>query len=76
MEHATTEHQEVKDATAKVLQAESLEGAIEVIMRRTLIDEERRDMHAKVLACGMELTRLSRRIEARRAEVTASVQEG
>jgi hemerythrin superfamily protein len=77
VEHAQKEHQEVKDLIAKVPQAESLEGAMEVIMRRTMhhVDEERRGMFAKARACGMELATLGRRIETRRAEVTAAVQE-
>ena len=77
VEHARSEHQQVKALIAKVPQAENLDGAVEVIMRRTLehVEEERRDIFAKAKACGMELATLGRRIETRRAEVATSVQE-
>ena len=77
VEHARSEHQQLKELIAKVPQAESLEGALEVIMRRTLhhVEEERRDIFAKAKACGMELATLGRRIETRRAEVAAAVQD-
>ena len=75
--HARQEHQELKELIAKVPQAESLDGAIEVIMRRTLehVEEERRDIFAKAKASGMELATVGRRIETRRAEVAQTVQE-
>ena len=77
VEHARSEHQQLKELIAKVPQAETLEGAMEVIMRRTLqhVEEERRDIFAKAKACGMELATLGRRIETRRAEVAAAVQD-
>lgn len=77
VEPAQKEHQEVKDLIAKVPQAESLEGAMEVLMRHVMhhVEEERRGMFAKAKASGMELATVGRRIETRRAEVTASVQK-
>ena len=77
VDHATQEHQVVKDLIAKVPQAESLEGTMEVLMRHVMhhVEEERRGMFAKAKASGMELATVGRRIETRRAEVTASVQE-
>ena len=77
VEHARSEHQQLKELIAKVPQAESLDGAVEVIMRRTMehVEEERRDIFAKAKSCGMELATLGRRIETRRAEVAAAVQD-
>jgi hemerythrin superfamily protein len=77
VEQARSEHQQVKELIAKVPQAENLEGAVEVIMRRTLehVEEERRDIFAKAKASGMELATLGRRIETRRAEVATMVQD-
>ena len=77
VEHAQVEHQRVKELIAKVPEAENLEGAVAVIMRHVLehVEEERRDIFAKAKACGMELATLGRRIETRRAEVAAAVQD-
>lgn len=77
VEHARSEHQKVKELIAKVPQAQNLEGAVETIMRLTLehVEEERRDIFAKARSSGMELATLGRRIETRRAEVAAAVQQ-
>ena len=76
VEHARVEHQQLKELIAKVPDVENLEGAMEVIMRRTLehVEEERRDIFAKAKEKGMELATLGRRIETRRAEVASAVQ--
>ena len=76
VEHANKEHGELKELIAKVPQAENLEGAMEVIMRRTMhhVDEERREMFAKARASGMELATVGGRIQTRRDEVMAAVQ--
>lgn len=77
IEHARVEHQQLKELIAKVPDVENLEGAMEVIMRRTLehVEEERRDIFAKAKEKGMELATLGRRIETRRAEVASAVQD-
>jgi len=77
VDHARSEHQNVKELIAKVLSAENVDGAMAAIMRHTLehVEEERRDIFAKARACGMELATLARRMETRRAEVAANVQE-
>lgn len=77
VEHAQKEHDEVKELIAKVLTAENVDGAIEAIWRHTQhhIEEERRGMFAKAKASGMELATLGGRIQTRRAEVAATVQE-
>lgn len=77
VEHARQEHQQVKELISKVPQAENLVGAMEVLMRHVTehVEEERRDMFAKAKASGMELATVGRRIETRRAEVAAAVQD-
>jgi hemerythrin superfamily protein len=77
VEHARAEHQQVKELIARVPQAGNLEGAMEAIWRHTLqhIEEERRDIFTKAKSCGMELATLGGRIQNRRAEVAAAVQE-
>jgi hemerythrin superfamily protein len=77
VEHAEKEHAEVKELIAKVLSAENLQGAVEAIRQHVMhhIEEERRGMFAKARASGMELATLGGRIQTRRAEVAASVQE-
>jgi hypothetical protein len=39
------------------------------------VEEERSDMFAKAKSCGMELATLGGRIQTRRAEVAAAVQD-
>lgn len=77
VERALKEHQHVKDLIARVPQAENLGGAMEAIWRHALehIEEERRDIFTKAKSCGMELATLGGRIQTRRAEVAATVQE-
>jgi hypothetical protein len=77
VEHAQVEHQQLRELIAKVPDAENLDGAVEVIVRRTLehVDEERREIFAKARASGMELATLGGRIQTRRAEVATNVQE-
>ena len=77
VEHARKEHQHVKELIANVPSAENLDGAIEALRRNVLehVEEERRDMFAKAKSCGMELATLGGRIQSRRAEVAATVQE-
>ena len=77
VEHALKEHQHVKELIANVPSAENLDGAIESLRRHVLehVEEERRDMFAKAKSCGMELATLGGRIQTRRAEVAATVQE-
>lgn len=77
VEHALKEHQQVKDLIARVPSAENLDGAMEAIRQHVQhhVEEERRGMFAKARACGMELATLGGRIQTRRAEVAAAVQE-
>jgi len=77
IEHARAEHQKVKELIAKVLAAENVDGTMAVIMRHVMehVEEERRDIFAKARASGMELATLGGRIQTRRAEVAAVVQE-
>lgn len=77
VEHALKEHGRLKELIAKVPGAENVDGAVEAVCRTAMehIEEERRDMFAKARACGMELATLGGRIQARRAEVAAAVQE-
>ena len=77
VEHATKEHDEVKELIARVPEAENLDGAVEALRQHVQhhVDEERRGMFVKARASGMELATLGGRIEARRAEVAAAVQE-
>jgi len=77
VEHALKEHQQVKDLIARVPTAANLDGAMEAIRQNVMhhVDEERRGMFAKARACGMELATLGGRIQTRRAEVAAAVQE-
>jgi hypothetical protein len=67
----------VKELIANVPSAENLDGAIETLRRHVLehVEEERRGMFAKAKSCGMELATLGGRIQTRRAEVAAAVQE-
>ena len=77
VEHALKEHQEVKDLIAKVPDADNLDGAMEAIRQHVQhhVDDERKGMFPKAKACGMELATLGGRIQSRRAEVAAAVQE-
>lgn len=77
VEHAVKEHAHVKDLIARVPVAENLDGAMEAIRQHVLhhIEEERRGMFVKAKSCGMELATLGGKIEVRRAEVFAAVQE-
>lgn len=77
IEHARAEHQKVKELIAKVLAAENVDGTMAAIMRHVMehVEEERRDIFAKARASGMELATLGGRIQTRRAEVAAVVQE-
>lgn len=77
VEHARVEHQQLKELIAKVPDAENLEGAVAVIMRLTLehVEEERRGIFAKAKASGMELATVGARIQTRRGEVAAAVQD-
>ena len=77
IDRARAAHQHVKELIARVPEAENLEGAVEAIWRHALehIEEERRDIFTKAKSCGMELATLGGRIQSRRAEVAATVQE-
>ncbi len=77
VERARKEHQHLEELIARVLNAENLEGAMEAVSRHALehIEAERRDIFAKARASGMELATLGGRIQSRRAEVAAHVQE-
>lgn len=77
VERARREHQRVKELIANVPSAENLDGALETLRRHVLehVEEERRDMFAKSKSCGMELATLGGRIQSRRAEIAATVQE-
>jgi iron-sulfur cluster repair protein YtfE (RIC family) len=77
VERARKEHQRVKDLIARVPDAGNLDGAMEAIWRHAQehIEEERRDIFTKAKASGMELATLGGRIQTRRAEVAATVQE-
>jgi hypothetical protein len=77
VDHALQEHGRLKELIARVPDAANLDGAIDAVCRTAFehIEEERRDMFAKARACGMELATLGGRIQARRAEVAAAVQE-
>ena len=77
VEHSLKEHRQVKELIANVPSADNLDGAIEALRRHVLehVEEERRDMFAKARSCGMELATLGGRIQTRRAEVAATVQE-
>lgn len=77
IEHARAEHQKVKELIAKVLAAENVDGTLAAIMRHVMehVQEERRDIFARARASGMELATLGGRIQTRRAEVAAAVQE-
>jgi hemerythrin superfamily protein len=77
VEHALKEHQQVKDLIARVPEADNLDGTMEAIRRHVTehVEEERRDIFAKAKACGMELATLGGRIQTRRAEIAAAVQE-
>lgn len=77
LQHALKEHQELKDLIARVPTSENLDGTIEAIKQHTLhhVEEERRGMFAKAKASGMELATLGGRMQTRRAEVAAAVQE-
>ena len=77
VEHAIKEHAHVKELIARVPTAENLDGAVEAIRQHVMhhVEEERREMFAKARSCGMELATLGGRIQTRRAEVAAAVQE-
>jgi len=74
---ALAEHQKVKELIARVLEAENPEGAMAAVMKHVLehVEEERRDIFAKAKASGMELATVGGRIQTRRAEVAAAVQD-
>lgn len=77
VEHALKEHQEVKDLIARVPSSDNLDGTMEAIRQNVMhhVEEERRGMFAKARASGMELATVGRRMETRRAEVAAAVQD-
>jgi hemerythrin superfamily protein len=77
VERALKEHQHVKDLIARVPTAENLDGAMETIRRHVMehVEEERRDIFTKARSCGMELATVGGRIQSRRAEIAATVQE-
>ena len=77
VERSLKEHQQVKELIANVPSADNLDGAMEALRRNVVehVEEERRDMFTKAKSCGMELATLGGRIQTRRAEVAAAVQE-
>ena len=77
VERSLKEHQHVKELIANVPSADNLDGAMEALRRNVVehVEEERRDMFTKAKSCGMELATLGGRIQTRRAEVAATVQE-
>jgi hemerythrin superfamily protein len=77
VERALKEHQHVKDLIARVPTADNLEGAMEAIRRHVMehVEEERRDIFTKAKSCGMELATLGGRIQSRRADIAATLQE-
>ncbi|HEY8048585.1 MAG TPA: hemerythrin domain-containing protein [Ramlibacter sp.] len=77
VEHAREEHAQVKDLIARVPDAANLDGAMEAMRRHVMehVEEERRDIFTKAKACGMELATLGGRMQTRRDEIAAAVQD-
>jgi iron-sulfur cluster repair protein YtfE (RIC family) len=77
VQHALKEHQDVKELIARVPTADNLDGAMEAIRQHVMehVEEERRDIFTKAKSSGMELATLGGRIQSRRAEIAAAVQE-
>jgi iron-sulfur cluster repair protein YtfE (RIC family) len=77
VQHALKEHQDVKELIARVPTADNLDGAMEAIRQHVMehVEEERRDIFTKAKSSGMELATLGGRIQSRRADIAAAVQE-
>jgi hypothetical protein len=77
VEHARHEHAQVKDLIARIPEAANLDGAMEAMRRHVMehVEEERRDIFTKAKACGMELATLGGRMQTRRDEIAAAVQD-
>jgi len=77
VEHARTEHQQVKDLIAQVPNAQDVGAVIAQIQKSTMehVEEERRDMFAKAKSSGMDLMALGRQLEIRKNELATTIHQ-
>ena len=77
VEHARTEHQEVRDLIAQVPTAKDIDAVMARIQESTMehVEEERRDMFAKAKASNMDLVGLGRQLEIRKYELAANIHQ-
>ena len=77
VEHARTEHQEVKDLIAQVPNAQDLDGIMARMQKSTMehVEEERRDMFTKAKSSGMDLDGLGQQLEIRKSELATTIHQ-
>lgn len=77
VEHARSEHQEVRDLIAQVPTAKDINAVMAQIQKSTMehVEEERRDMFAKAKASNMDLVEVGRQLEIRKYELAAHIHE-
>ncbi len=77
VEHARSEHQEVRDLIAQVPTAKDINAVMAQIQKSTMehVEEERRDMFAKAKASTMDLVEVGRQLEIRKYELAAHIHE-
>jgi hypothetical protein len=77
VEHARTEHQEVRDLIAQVPNAPDIHAVMAQIQKSTMehVEEERRDMFTKAKASNMDLVELGRQLEIRKYELAANIHQ-
>lgn len=77
VEHARTEHQQVRDLIAQVPNAKDIDAVMAQIQKSTMehVEEERRDMFARAKASNMDLVTLGRQLEIRKYELAANIHQ-
>ena len=77
VEHARTEHEELKDLIAQVPNAQDVGAVMAQLRKSTMehVEEERRDMFIKARASNMDLVELGRQLEIRKYELTATIHQ-
>ena len=77
VEHARTEHDQLKELIAQVPGAKDIGPVMEQIRKATMehVEEERRDMFPKAKASNLDLVTLGRQLEIRKYELTATIHQ-
>ena len=77
VEHARTEHEELKDLIAQVPNAPDVAAVIARLQKSTMehVEEERREMFAKAKSSGMDLAELGRQLEIRKNELATTIHQ-